>query len=442
MSALVVALLLAQSGKAPAPAKPPKPIAAKKTANPGVAYPIRSIRVNGARNFSAEGILQVAGLRVGDPVSADRFEAARTRLLETGVFEQAGYKYAPSADQVGYDAVFEVREITQLFPYRFEGLDKTPAELTAILKKNDPLFAERIPATEPFLKRYAATLERGLASEPLIGRTEPDPATGYVVVFRPARPDASIFQVTFRGNDVIPFQPLQRSMNAVAVGVTYKEERVRQLLDSAIRPLYEERGRLDVQFPKIGAEPSPENKGLNVWVEVAEGPSYVFGDVWFSESAQELGRVASLLPGDVANIARVEEAKVRLRDMYRRRGFLKAEVSYQRKPKKEGGTHKLDVAFDIQPGNPYKFGAVTFQGLDILTEPHVRKMWAMQSGDPYNAEYPDLFLTRIREDQLMEGLGVTKAIPKVDDAQRVVDVTLEFQGAPRALPEKKRGSFN
>jgi outer membrane protein assembly factor BamA len=435
----VIALLLLSGLLAlqkPAPPAKSKPKPAKPQVQAALSFPVQSVRVTGAKNFSEAGILQVAGVRVGDPVSGSRFEAARQRLLETGVFVRAGYRYTPSSDQRGYDAVFEVEEIGDLYPYRFESLNRPDAELIAILKKNDPLFANRIPATEPFLKRYAALLEKELG-EGVIGRTEAESGGGYTVLFRPSKPDPAIFQVTFRGNDVIPFQPLQRAMNAVAVGVPYKEERVRALLESAIRPLYEDRGRLEVKFPKLGSEPSAENKGVNVWVEVNEGPAYVFGDPWFSNNGLELGKVAALRPGDVASIQRVEEARVRIRDLYRRRGFLKAEVKYARKAKVEEGVHKLDTEWTIEEGPKYKFGKLEFRGLDLLTEPQIRKMWAMQAGEDYNAEYPDLFLARIREDQLMDDLGETRAIAKVDDVERAVDVTLEFKGAPKVQPKKR-----
>ena len=54
-------------------------------------------------------------------------------------------------------------------------------------------------------------------------------------------------------------------------------------------------------------------------------------------------------------------------------------------------------------------GRLTIQGLDVETEPHIKKLWALKRGQPFNAEYPDYFLARLVEDQIMDNLGRTKS---------------------------------
>ncbi|HYZ85320.1 MAG TPA: hypothetical protein VE621_12995, partial [Bryobacteraceae bacterium] len=88
----------------------------------------------------------------------------------------------------------------------------------------------------------------------------------------------------------------------------------------------------------------------------------------------------------------------------------------------------------VSPGRQYQFGTLQIKGLDILTEPHIRKMWVMKPGAPFAASYPDRFLDTLRQEGLFENLGKTKAERKVDEDKNIVDVTLFFSSDGKQLP--------
>lgn len=123
-------------------------------------WPIQSLSVAGNREFPAEKILRASGLKIGQTANKEAFEAARERLLATGFFASVGYRYEPSGDGKGYAATLEVVEVGPLYPFRIEDLPAPAAELEAVLRRADPLFGAKIPATEPVLKRYAQALDR------------------------------------------------------------------------------------------------------------------------------------------------------------------------------------------------------------------------------------------------------------------------------------------
>jgi hypothetical protein len=60
----------------------------------------------------------------------------------------------------------------------------------------------------------------------------------------------------------------------------------------------------------------------------------------------------------------------------------------------------------------------------------------MKEGKPFNAEYPESFLNRVREEGLFENLGKTKSEFKINDRDHTADVTLTFAGEN---PEQKPG---
>ena len=67
-------------------------------------------------------MLAVAGLKVGQMAGKEDFEAARDRLVATGMFETVGYKFAPGGDRNGYAASFQVVEAQPAYPIQFDDL--------------------------------------------------------------------------------------------------------------------------------------------------------------------------------------------------------------------------------------------------------------------------------------------------------------------------------
>jgi outer membrane protein assembly factor BamA len=426
-----------QPRKKAAPAKRAPAVQARRD------WPIQSLSVAGNRDFPAEKILQASGLKTGQTADKEAFEAARERLLATGFFASVGYRYEPSGDGKGYAATLEVVEVGPLYPFRIEDLPAPAAELEAVLRRADPLFGPRIPATEPVLKRYAQALESHLASagkkEAVVGRLAADAPDNLVVVFRPAAPPPVIAFVKFTGCAVLPAVTLQNAMAGVAVGVPYSEGRVRQLLDTAIRPLYEARGRLRVAFPKMAAAPASDVKGLIVTVSVEEGASYNLGEVRVEgapASPESLLKAANLKADDIANFQEVEAGRQRMLKLLRRNGYMRAEARVERNV--DDKRKVVDVVFHFTAGPQYVFGKLAIQGLDILSEPQVRKLWALQEGKPFDGDYPDYFLARVREDGVFDNLGSTRASTSVDDARRVVGVTLIF-GPAAPKPKREPG---
>ncbi len=88
--------------------------------------------------------------------------------------------------------------------------------------------------------------------------------------------------------------------------------------------------------------------------------------------------------------------------------------------------HIVNIEFQIDPGPLYTLGKLEMVGLDIETEPEIRKMWGIAAGKPFNVEYPDHFLNRVKEGGVFDGLKTTRAETKINAASHTVDVTLYF----------------
>jgi outer membrane protein assembly factor BamA len=401
------------------------PLAFMAFAQAAQQWPISALVVEGNQNYTRNQVLAVAGLKIGQLAGKAEFEAARDRLVATGAFESVGYKFGPAEGGKGYRASFQVVEAEPFYEVRFEGL---PAEkLKAHLRKTDPLFGDRIAGTQVVIDRYTRAIEQ-VVNEPVTGRLSTEEPGKFFVLFRPSKQPPSVAEVRFQGNQVIPASDLQNTMTSVAVGEVYREPRFRQLLDANIRPMYEARGHLRVAFPKIEVEPAKDVKGVSVLVTVEEGPTFTLSGVRVSGADPELAKAGKFKTGDLADFSQIEAGRQRIHAALRRSGHMKVTSTIQRSI--DDDKKSVGLVINVVPGPKYTFGTLEVKGLDILTEPAIRKMWAMKPGQPYDADYPTLFLDTVRERGIFDDLGKTKADVRVDDKAHTVDVTLHFTGAP------------
>lgn len=409
-------------------------------------WPIQNLVVEGNHTYTKEQILAVAGLKIGQLAGKEEFDVARDRLVATGFFETVGYKFAPTVDQKGYTASFQVVEAEPAYPIRFEGLGVPEQEIAAYLRSKDPLFAPRLAATKPVIARYTAWVQEFVSAhggkDKVIAKMTPLTADQFVIVFRPARAEPSVAEVAFQGNEVIPTNVLQKAISEVAVGIAYQEDRFRQLLDAAVRPLYDARGRIRVSFPTVTAEKAKDVEGLVVKVRVNEGVTYDLGAVRIEGAAgfktEDLLKAAKFKSGSLANFDEIGQGVDRIKKVLANQGYMRNDIQTVRNI--DDAKKTVDLLLRVTEGPQYLFGALVIEGLDLNGEAAIRKMWTPKEGSPYKPDYPNYFLSRVREEGIFDNLGDTRADSKVNDQTHTVDVTLTFKGGKPAN-QKQPPSF-
>jgi outer membrane protein insertion porin family len=394
-------------------------------------YPLENLRIQGNKQIPAERIIAASGLKTGALVQKADFDAAREKLLESGAFESVGYSYKPAATNSGYDATFEVVEVATLYPYRFEALPGASDALRAALRKQEPLLGDRIPATPQVLNRYNAAIRQFFEGKlEAMGELSADSGT-LEIVFRTPGDRPRIAEVNLTGNKVMLTAPLVQKLSAAAVGIPYSEPLLRRVLDSAIRPMYEERGLIRVAFLDITAKKAGSNDGLVVTIAVNEGPAYALGTVGLSgvpaAEVAQLEKSTDWHKGETANLANVEANLEKIRQRQRAQGYLRAQANVVREIHDQD--HTVNLAIGVDRGPQFVLGKLAIQGLDVISEPAIRKMWKIESGQPFQDGYPEAFLNRVREDGIFDNLGKTRAETNIDEAMHIVDVTLYFSGA-------------
>lgn len=431
-----------KSGQQPRTARKSSPARAAQAQKDPADWPIREIRVTGAKHYTEQQIVEASGLKPGDRANKETLERARDRILATGCIEGVGWKYEPLEGGGGFRVTLQVDEPDQFLPWVLDRVPVEKAGFEARVKKEFPMFGETIPPSDLVLDRVSGILERMAAEkgfrEPLAGKVTLIEKNVIAVVFGPKAPPPNIAEVRFTGARVIEPRYLVKSLSDVAVGMPFIEANFRMVLESQIRPMYEAVGHLRAAFPKFTAQPAANSRGVVVTVQVEEGPAYVLDSIEVRGTGLSEGGLrdaGQFKTGETVSYSEIGKGLNRILDQLKGKGYMKASYKAQRRLNDEKKTVQIFV--DVDPGPQYRFGKLTVKGLDIETEPVIRKLWALKPGDPFRGGYPDLFLNQIRDRGIFDNLGETKAEVKPDDTTLTVDVTLTFKGEP-PKPKQKR----
>lgn len=425
----------------PAVAKPGAMIPAPATTQ----WPVASLDVQGNKNYSTADILSVAGLKIGDTAGKNEFDAARDRLLATGAFESVGYRFDPiPGANKGYAASFQVVEIAQVYPFRFESIHADTKALTEHLLQTQPLFADKLPGTKQMLDRITKAVEDWLAKsgqkEQIVAKLASTQPGKIEIVIQPSFLP-SVAEIAFTGNKAIPTQQLREAAAGPAVGAVFTEPKFREILENSVRPQYEAIGRLRVDWTKIEVVPAKGVKGLAVNVQVNEGDEFKLRHVVIGKPDSEdkaafnetaLVKVGGFETDQVANFNKIKAGVSLIEQSLRKRGYLEVKSKMDRTI--DDAAKAVDIKLTIDPGPLFTFGQLNITGLDIESEPVIRKLWALKKGQPFNIEYPDFFLDKIRADGVFDNLGRTKSVIDQNPGNGNVDVTLIFEGDKR--PQK------
>jgi outer membrane protein assembly complex protein YaeT len=160
-----------------------------------------------------------------------------------------------------------------------------------------------------------------------------------------------------------------------------------------IRGRYASEGFLDAVVDPATVKFAPDKSQATVVVTVHEGTQYHFGQIHFTgdlvfypntELLNELKPFTSK-PYTPAQVTNMQRAVVYY---YKTHGYYDPKVDAQSDPKKAAGGN-VPVSFDIESGAVYRFGGVSQEGLDRLSQKFLPDRFASLKGKFYNPEKLD-----------------------------------------------------
>lgn len=432
---MVAVCLFTCSLAAQQPAAPPA-----KQPPPGV---LQSISVKGNHLYATPAIVKTSGLTVGQPVTAAIFEEARNRLLKTELFNNVTDAFSYKGSPPAYDLTIEVTENEQVYPVHFERLGVPADALLQYLREHVVLYSDRIPGTEGVLKRYTAAIQEFVQTThpELRVRAQVMPATAedLTVLFIPDEPLPTISRVIVEGNSGVDTGTLLRAINDVAVGVPMTQVRVDQILEGTVKRIYANKGYMAVTFPKVTTEKSKAVLGEVLTIQIKEGPVFQVGAIRFHGSGLDQDEIRSTIPfkpGAVYNQNLVDGYRNDLIHRMKHRGYL--DVKIDPESQVDDSKRQVNVTYNVSSGAVYSFGKLDIRGLDLISEPQIAKLWGEKPGKPFDPDYPDYFVQRIKEQQLFDNLSDITSDYAADPTSHLVTVHINFKGGKPQDTKKKK----
>jgi hypothetical protein len=131
----------------------------------------------------------------------------------------------------------------------------------------------------------------------------------------------------------------------------------------------------------------------------------------------ELARIAGAPPAKGPGGKACEPAAGRVREFYRRRGFIKADVVYE--PLMSG-----DCALRVTEGKRYRLRRVEIGGTGSVSRPEVLEDAGVELGAPWDPAAVDRLVARLNRIRELEPVTSDRVDVRVDDDRAEVDLVV------------------
>lgn len=407
----------------------------------GEALTLAKVDFAGLNKRTAEQVLAVSGLRVGQSLTRDEIEQAAQRLLDSGWFKRLGYRLKGAADAVALTFTVEEDEVTNI-PVVFDNfIWFSDEEIAQALRGNGILgFDGTIPEGGKTADLVVQILAKEMAKQRLAGRIE------YNFLASEGGPGRIIFTVrdvkipicslAFPGASVVPENILQNAASEL-LSQNYSRYAALFVAQAKLRPLYRQRGYWRVQFGAATAQTVRDKdcggEGGRVSIPVREGPQYLWAaTTWAGHTAyqpSELDAAWGLKPGEPADERQLDRGLRQINQLYQRKGYLDLLVSVS--PLFDDPQKRLGWRLSLNEGPQYRMGRLNIANLPPADTLALTKEWKLKAGQPHDVEYLEEFVNTVLLPRLAqlgkgaEGLKI-KRQQTPDKNKLTVDVTIEL----------------
>ena len=226
---------------------------------------------------------------------------------------------------------------------------------------------------------------------------------GKEIVFK-LQPKPIVTEIKFEGNKKYSDKKLRQEIR-LAANVPLNDAVLRSSVDS-LRKFYRSKGLNDAVI-----EPVFEKTGdhhIRVLFKIKENLRVRVGNVFFRNAKGEKVSVYSqsdlrdaianrhsflshpwfswLFDYGLLNREELDRDKIRLREMYWKKGFLDFRVLETQLTEDPGNPEIMHVVFVVEEGEPYKVGKVSFTGSERFSEAELLALAPLKPGQTYSSE--------------------------------------------------------
>ena len=382
------------------------PLPAQKRSSPSATKktPARTIRFQGAPQYTQEELLAASGLKPDTRLTPGEVKARAKQLNDTGLFAVVKF----GSDSKGL--LFTLTPSSQLFPIHLDNLPLKPGErpgkeLDDKLHARFPLYRGLVPANGSMLEGIRQALEEMLADEGVKATVTASVTSG----LGPQKITAMNFTVTSPPVRIGPIQisgvsaPMQAKVDSVVSsqrGNAFDTENSAPGLQRAFEDVYRDQGYAAVQVEVSQVEPllvSGQSVEVPYSVAIKEGGVYKLGAINYpADALVPRAEVDKAVKKAGAGAGRPLDLFVlAVRDAYHARGYLDCAVAPHASFNE--ATHVVNYTIEIVPGAGYRMGSVRFDGAPDVIEAKLRNAWRMTPGATFDESYVSTFAARAQK---------------------------------------------
>jgi outer membrane protein insertion porin family len=200
-----------------------------------------------------------------------------------------------------------------------------------------------------------------------------------------AGPRVRIGKIRFEGNRLTPTKRLQQALS-IETGDDYLVERI-EAEPEALERVCRAEGLLKAEV-RTHLEWSPSKDRVAVVFQIEEGPQTRVARIDFTGTTafpgEELRRALRMKEGSPYNNALLQEDRRTLLNLYRRQGYLQAEIEQNVETSEDQGGAALSYA--VTEGPQVRVGRIILQGNAVSRDPILRRELLIHTGDPLDLE--------------------------------------------------------
>ena len=411
-------------------------IAQKKTPPAQRKLPPKTIRFQGAPQYTQDELLAAAGLKPDARLTASDVKAHAKQLNDTGMFAVVRF----ANDSKGL--LFTLTPATQLFPMHLDNLPlKLGKDLDERLHERFPLYHGLLPASGSMLEGISRLFEQMLAAQSIKATVDAAFTSG----LGPQKVTAINFTITSPAVRIgnIQLSGVSAAMQAKANGLvisqtgnTFDTENSVLGLERAFEDLYQDQGYAAVEVGVTQIDPpivSEQAIEIPFAVAIKEGGVYKLGSIDYPADAlvprAEVAKVLSKYPAGSGRP--LDLYLLAVRDAYHARGYLDCSVVSH--PSFNEATHIVNYGLEVVSGDVYRMGTVQFEGAPDAMALKLKTAWKLAPGAAFDESYVSGFaaLAQKKDKALskwMQSVIITDDI-KPDEAAHLVNVVFHFAKA-------------
>ncbi len=399
---------------------------------------LAAVRVTGSNRYPAETIAAASGLRVGETVRRESFQAAADRLTTLGLFSSVRFRFTSRGEDVELELQVEDAPTVPVWFDNFPWFADN--ELAQALRAGVGFFDGTAPEQGEILGQMAAALSRLLATRGIQGTVEHELVArpvgeGMMQEFRVVGAALPVSSVEFTDPLAAQDKAVQARLADLA-GKPFSRYAATIFAVEHVLPAYLQHGRLRARLGAPialyhGSPNQPLPGTVVVRIPVEPGPVYHWGGVAWSGNVALTGsvldRALGLRPGEVADGMKIAAGWQAVQALYGHSGYIEAKV--QPEPLYDDAKQVVSYRLAITEGPQYRMGKLVLTGLSVEGERRLRAAWKIAPGDVFDQSYYEEFLKVIVKEAFgdlpvhYDELGhLLEPNPK----DKTVDVLLDF----------------